>query len=148
MRYASDRDTASDILQDGFVKVFNALSKFGFDGSVEGWIRRIVVNTAIDHFRKTSKLHMVVDMEEVEVADSASVHFLSQLAAEDILQLIQKLPPGCRTVLNMYVLEDYSHKEIAQMLAISEGTSKSQLARAKALLASQLQKKELAYGRT
>jgi RNA polymerase sigma-70 factor (ECF subfamily) len=146
MRYASDYDTASDILQDGFVKVFNALSKFGFDGSVEGWIRRIMVNTAIDYFRKASKLHMLVGMEEVEVVDSDSTHFLSQLAVDDILALIQKLPPGYRTVLNMYVLEDYSHKEIAQMLEISEGTSKSQLARAKALLASQLQKKGLSYG--
>jgi RNA polymerase sigma-70 factor (ECF subfamily) len=85
-------------------------------------------------------------MEEVEVVDSDSTHFLSQLAADDILALIQKLPPGYRTVLNMYVLEDYSHKEIAQMLEISEGTSKSQLARAKALLASKLQKKGLSYG--
>lgn len=148
MRYASDYDTASDILQDGFVKVFNALTKFGFDGSVEGWIRRIMVNTAIDYFRKASKLHVMTDIDEVEVADTGSDHFLSKMASEEIIAVIQKLPQGYRTVLNMYVLEDYSHKEISEMLGISEGTSKSQLARAKALLATQLKNSELGYGRS
>ena len=91
MRYASDYDTASDILQDGFVKVFNALTKFGFDGSVEGWIRRIMVNTAIDYFRKASKLHVMTDIDEVEVADTGSDHFLSKMASEEIIAVIQKL---------------------------------------------------------
>lgn len=145
MRYSNDYDTASDILQDGFVKVFNSLEKFGFDGSVEGWIRRIMVNTAIDYFRKASKLHMMADIDEVEVADSSSVHFLSQLESQEIIKVLQQLPAGYRTVLNLYALEDYSHKEIAGMLGISEGTSKSQLARAKSMLKSLLNKRSINY---
>jgi RNA polymerase sigma-70 factor (ECF subfamily) len=145
MRYTSDYDTASDILQDGFVKVFNALSKFDFEGSVEGWIRRIMVNTAIDYFRKASKLHVVSDIDEIEVADSSSHHFLGKMASDDIIALMQKLPPGYRTVLNLYVIEQYSHKEISGMLGISEGTSKSQLARAKQMLANFIRTNETAY---
>lgn len=145
MRYASDYDTASDILQDGFVKVFNSLSRFQFEGSLEGWIRRIMINTAIDYFRKASKMHMVDDISEMELADHSWENFLSELASDDIIAVIQKLPTGYRTVLNLYVLEDYSHKEIADMLGISEGTSKSQLARAKAMLKNLLKKSELTY---
>ncbi len=145
MRYANDYDTASDILQDGFVKVFNSLEKFGFDGSVEGWIRRIMVNTAIDYFRKASKLHAMDDIDEVDVADSSSVHFLSQLESQEIIKVLQQLPTGYRTVLNLYALEDFSHKEIAGMLGISEGTSKSQLARAKVMLKSLLIQKNMHY---
>lgn len=145
MRYASDYDTASDILQDGFIKVFNSLERFGFDGSVEGWIRRIMVNTAIDYFRKAAKMHVVGDIEEVDVADSASEHFISKMESQEIIKVMQQLPVGYRTVLNLYALEDYSHKEIAGMLGISEGTSKSQLARAKVMLKVLLKKNNVSY---
>ncbi len=145
LRYTSDRDAATDILQEGFVKVFQSLSRFSFEGSVEGWIRRIIVNTAIDHFRKAAKLFVVHDIEDIQIEDTAANHFLGRMASEDIIKVIQKLPAGYRAVLNLYVLEEYSHKEIAGMLGISEGTSKSQLARAKAHLKELLQKNERTY---
>ena len=148
MRYASDYDGACDMMQEGFVKVFKSLDRFGFEGSVEGWVRRIVVNTAIDHYRKASKLHALSDLDGVEVADSSSEHFLSKMASDDIIALIQKLPSGYRAVLNLYILEEYSHKEIAAMLGISEGTSKSQLARAKAVLRNMINKSEVEYERS
>jgi RNA polymerase sigma factor (sigma-70 family) len=145
MRYAADYDEASDILQEGFVKVFNSLGRFSFEGSVEGWVRRIMVNTAIDHYRKASKIHVMTDLEDAEVADDSAEQLLSKFESEEILALIRKLPVGYRTVLNMYVVEDYSHKEIAGMLGISEGTSKSQLARARAMLKNFLKKNEISY---
>lgn len=148
MRYAADYDGACDMMQEGFVKVFKSLDRFNFEGSVEGWVRRIVVNTAIDHYRKASKLHAVSDLEGVEVADSSSEHFLSKMASDDIIALIQKLPAGYRAVLNLYILEEYSHKEIAAMLGITEGTCKSQLARAKAVLRNMINESEVEYERS
>lgn len=145
MRYAPDYDGACDMMQEGFVKVFKSLERFNFDGSVEGWVRRIVVNTAIDHYRRASKLHAVLVLDGVEVADSSSEHFLSRMASDDIIALIQKLPTGYRAVLNLYVLEEYSHKEIAAMLGITEGTSKSQLARAKGVLRNMIKESEVDY---
>lgn len=134
LRYTSDRDAATDILQEAFVKVFQSMEKFSFEGSVEGWIRRIVVNTAIDHFRKAAKMYVVQDLEDVQIEDSSANHFLGRMASEDIIACMQQLPAGYRTVINLYIIEEFSHKEIAKMLGISEGTSKSQLARAKAHL--------------
>ncbi len=142
LRYTSDRDAATDILQEGFVKVFQNLSRFSFEGSVEGWIRRIIVNTAIDHFRKASKLFTIHDLDGVEVEDTSASNFLGKMESDEIIKVIQKLPAGYRTVLNLYVLEEYSHKEISAMLGISEGTSKSQLARAKAHLKELLKRTE------
>lgn len=134
LRYTSDRDAATDILQEAFVKVFQSMEKFSFEGSVEGWIRRIVVNTAIDHFRKAAKMYVVQDLEDAQIEDSSANHFLGRMASEDIIACMQQLPAGYRTVINLYIIEEFSHKEIAKMLGISEGTSKSQLARAKAHL--------------
>jgi len=110
LRYGKDYHSAEDILQEGFIKAFKNLNKFRFEGSFEGWLRRIFVNTAIEHFRKP------------------------RMAAEDIMELVNKLSPGYKAVFNLYVVEGYSHKDIAEMLGISIGTSKSQLARARYLL--------------
>jgi RNA polymerase sigma factor (sigma-70 family) len=134
LRYANNADDAQDLLQEGFIKVYRNLHRFRAEGSFEGWIRRVFVNTSIEHFRKKStKLSMVTDREEntIEDADITAIH---KLAEKDIINIIQELSPGYRTVFNLYVVEGYSHKEIGELLGISEGTSKSQLARAKGVL--------------
>lgn len=134
MRYCSNKEYAQDILQEGFVKVFTNLDKFRWDGSFEGWVRRIFVNTAIEHFRKETKLFPVTDNETALMYYPVIDDLNHQLELEDLLSLVQKLSTGYRTIFNLYVIEGYSHKEIAEMLKISEGTSKSQLARARYLL--------------
>lgn len=133
LRYASNTEEAQDILQEGFIKVFKKLESFRGDGSFEGWIRRIFVNTAIEQFRRRRYLQPVTEKEENTI-EGKYVSALDGLAEKDILALIQQLSPGYRTVFNMYVIEGYSHKEIGEMLGISEGTSKSQLSRAKVIL--------------
>lgn len=134
MRYANNPDDAQDLLQEGFIKVYRNLHRFRAEGSFEGWMRRVFVNSSIEHFRKKSaKLSTVSDKEESTIEDT-DITALDSMAEKDIIRLIQDLSPGYRTVFNLYVIEGYSHKEIAEMLGISEGTSKSQLARAKAIL--------------
>jgi RNA polymerase sigma-70 factor (ECF subfamily) len=137
MRYTNDKDTAQEVLQEGFMKVFEKLGAFDYKGSFEGWVRRIVANTAIDSIRRSKKNPILTDndndfkiggenpMEEKETIE------LGEIKAEMAMEAIQKLSPAYRTVFNLYVLEEYSHKEIAEMLEISEGTSKSNLAKAK-----------------
>ena len=133
LRYAGNTDDAQDILQEGFIKVFRNLEKFRFEGSFEGWMRRVFVNTSIEQYRRKVYLNSITEQEEKTIED-ASVNALSKLAEKDIIELIQQLSPGYRTVFNLYVIEGYSHKEIGELMHISEGTSKSQLARAKSLL--------------
>lgn len=134
LRYANNADDAQDLLQEGFIKVYRNLHRFRAEGSFEGWIRRVFVNTSIEHFRKKStKMSMVTDKEESNI-EGADITALQRLAEKDIINIIQELSPGYRTVFNLYVVEGYSHKEIGDLLGISEGTSKSQLARAKGVL--------------
>ncbi|MGB4770562.1 MAG: RNA polymerase sigma factor [Chitinophagaceae bacterium] len=133
LRYAGNPDDAQDILQEGFVKVFKNLTRFRGDGSFEGWIRRIFVNTAIEHYRRKVNMYPVTENQENSIEDKDWTAF-DRLALKDLLEIIQELSPGYRTVFNLYVVEGYTHKDIADILGISEGTSKSQLARAKAIL--------------
>ncbi len=133
LRYAGNAEEAEDILQEGFIKVFNKVGSFRREGSFEGWIRRIFVNTAIEHYRKKIYLKPIGDYEENTI-EGKFVSVLDNLAEKDIIQLVQQLSPGYRTVFNMYVVEGYTHKQIADELGISEGTSKSQLSRAKQIL--------------
>jgi len=133
LRYAGNNDDAQDLLQDGFIKVFRNLTKFRNEGSFEGWMRRVFVNTSIEHYRRKVHLNSISEQEE-RIIEDASVSVLDQLAERDIVQLVRELSPGYRAVFNLYVIEGYSHKEIADMLQISEGTSKSRLARAKSIL--------------
>ena len=133
-RYSNNSEDAKDILQDGFVKVYGNLKKYNFTGSLEGWIRRIIVNTAIDHYRKYKNVHFVDDEEgyilensKTESADS----IYSQFGEEVIMEAIQALSPAYQTVFNLNVIDGFQHKEIAEKLGISEGTSKSNLAKAK-----------------
>jgi RNA polymerase sigma factor (sigma-70 family) len=133
LRYAGNAEEAQDILQEGFIKVYRKLDSFRGEGSFEGWIRRIFVNTAIEHFRRKIFQQPITEKHEASV-ESKSFSALDGLAEKDILQLVQQLSPGYRTVFNLYVVEGYTHKEIGELLSISEGTSKSQLSRAKLIL--------------
>lgn len=133
LRYANEYNSAQDLLQEGFVKVFKNIEKFRGEGSFEGWVRRIFVNTAIEHYRKQVNLYALHD-SEAKGYEHYDGNALETLKHEDIMKMIQKLSDGYRTVFNLYVVEGFSHKEIGDMMGISEGTSKSQLARARYLL--------------
>ena len=133
LRYANEYNNAQDLLQEGFVKVFKNIEKFRGEGSFEGWVRRIFVNTAIEHYRRQVNLYALHE-SEVNYFEHYQDNALEILKHEDVLKMIQKLSSGYRTVFNLYVIEGYSHKEIAEKMGISEGTSKSQLARARYLL--------------
>ena len=139
LRYASNAEEAEDILQEGFIKVFKKLNSFRGEGSFEGWVRRIFVNTAIEQFRRKRYLQPVTEKEENTI-EGKYFSVLDEMAEKDILGLVRELSPGYRTVFNMYVVEGYTHKEIADMLGISEGTSKSQLSRAKVILQDMVKK--------
>ena len=144
-RYTNNTEDAKDILQDGFVKVYSNIKKYNFNGSLEGWIRRIMVNTAIDHYRKHKDVFFVDDdegyiLENSKVESPDSIY--SQFGESVIMDAIQSLSPAYKTVFNLNVIEGYQHKEIAQQLNISEGTSKSNLAKAKMKLRELLLDKE------
>jgi RNA polymerase sigma-70 factor (ECF subfamily) len=137
MRYARDRDEARDMLQEGFIKVFTSISNFSGKGSFEGWVRRIVVNTSIDHLRKNKHEYMIVssvhsrDGDLPDAVEDADENELLQLSEEQLIACIQQLSPAYRAVFNLYVMENLPHKEISERLGISEGTSKSNLAKAR-----------------
>jgi RNA polymerase sigma-70 factor (ECF subfamily) len=142
LRYAKNREAAEDLLQEGFVKMFNNIEKFRGEGSFEGWVRRIMVNTAVEHYRKSTKMYPMVNVEDV----SKNIHWEDpgdELQLEDLVGMINKLSPGYRTIFNLYVVEGYSHREIGELLEISEGTSKSQLSRARYLLMDIVKKSEI-----
>ncbi|MHA4896747.1 RNA polymerase sigma factor [Pedobacter sp. PWIIR3] len=146
MRYAKDRMEAEDVLQMGYVKVFQKVKEYRGDGAFEGWIRRIMVNTAIESYRKNLRSMNVVPVEDAYEQPSTGFDF-SRLGMQDLMKLIQNLADGYRMVFNMYAIEGYSHKEIADTLGISEGASKSQLSRARAILKEQVTKMEsISYG--
>lgn len=145
MRYAANSTDAEDILQMGFIKMFQKISDFKNEGSFEGWVRRIMVNTAIELYRKNVRSLHTVELEGVVVVDTTNS--LSQLAVKDLMHLVQNLPDGYRMVFNLYAIEGYSHKEIAEQLGISEGGSKSQLSRARIYLQEKIRKLEVpTYG--
>lgn len=140
LRYADNPDEAKDILQDGFIKVFINLKQFNHKGSFEGWIRRIMVNTALEKFRDKNYMFAVNMETEFDPNSSRYDHILSELSAKDLLKIIQDLSPQYRTVFNLYAIEGYSHKEICKMLEIKEGTSKSNLSRAREILKDKVKK--------
>jgi RNA polymerase sigma factor (sigma-70 family) len=134
MRYAVDKMEAEDMLQNGFVRVFKKLDDFRGDGSFEGWMRRIMVHASIEYYRKHHKMMQVVDIDDPGYEPSIDPIAAANLNARDLLAIIQQLAPGYRMVFNLYALEGYSHKEIAEMMNITEGASKSQLSRARTIL--------------
>ena len=134
LRYMKDHDLAQDTLQDGFVKIFTKLSDYNGKGSFEGWMRRITVNTCLDQLRKDQKLKMNTPIDDVSFLVKDNHWIEEELTAKDLLKLVESLPDGYRVVFNMFAIEGYSHKEIAEQLNISENTSKSQFSRAKSHL--------------
>lgn len=132
--YSPNRSDAEDTLHEGFLKVFQNIKSFKGEGSFKGWIRRILVNTALEKFRKKNRLYLLDDQPFNPVEDFSSSDIISDLSADDLIKLIQELTPQYRMVFNLYALEGLSHKEIAEKLNISEGTSKSNLARARVIL--------------
>ncbi len=145
LRYAHDKEEAKDILQDGFIKVFASLPHFKSEGSLEGWVRRIMVNTAINHYHKSKKFQHQTSIEDDLKEYSLSGSFddleaIQKINYEDLLVLIRDLPPAYQAVFNLYVIEGYNHKEIGELLHINEGTSKSNLAKARMKLQKNVQK--------
>jgi RNA polymerase sigma-70 factor (ECF subfamily) len=140
LRYSKNQMDAEDILQEGFVKLFNNLVRFRGDGSFDGWVRRIFVNTAIEHIRRKSLTTTVGEGLENTVPDRQH-NALDKLYEKDLINTSLKLSDGYRTVFNLYAIDGYSHKEIATKLGITESTSKSQFSRAKALLRNMIQNK-------
>ena len=142
LRYARDRDEAEDILQEAFMKIFTNISSYRREGSFEGWMKRIMINHALNYFRKNRKMPFLADIEEIDETDILDSREqsadLAPVSAEKLTALIQMLPPGYRMVFNLYVFEEYSHKEIAGMLNISENTSKTQLLKARRMLRKKL----------
>jgi len=143
LRYAKGREEAEDFLQEAMITVFQRISSFNQEGSLEGWVRRVVVNTCLEHLRK-QKLQWV-NIDEVE--ESAEDGFtMEKINIKDLLEVINALPTGFKAVFNLYAIEGFTHKEIAELLSISEGTSKSQYARAKAVLIKKLEDKTIIAG--
>jgi RNA polymerase sigma factor (sigma-70 family) len=142
LRYSRNRDEAEDILQEAFLKIFQHISTYRKEGSFEGWMKRIMINHALNYYRKNRKIPYHEDIENIneteimELEEQQAIH--APVSAEKLLALIQLLPPGYRMVFSMYVFEEYSHKEISDALCISENTSKTQLLKARRMLRNKL----------
>lgn len=135
LQYSESREEASDVLQESFIKIFTNLHSYSGEGSFEGWMRRVVVNTALEKYRSRYYLNKVDDLENfAEPNDAGDDSDYAGLEAGDLLEMVTKLPPQYRMVFNLYAIEGYSHREIAGMLSITEGTSKSNLSRARQIL--------------
>lgn len=144
-RYANHVQEAEDMMQDGFIQVFNHIGKFRFQSSLKTWITRIMINTAINHVRKHNKFQWEGELEIVSDSMEHSAEMLTSYDAKLVMECIQRLPTGYRMVLNLFAIEGYSHKEIADALGIQEATSRSQYAKAKAFLLKELSKHGIVY---
>ncbi|MEZ5195063.1 MAG: sigma-70 family RNA polymerase sigma factor [Bacteroidales bacterium] len=140
LRFAKNQMEADDILQDGFIKVYLNLKSFRNEGSLEGWIRRTIVNTAINLYKKNAKYLKDIEIEKAAVVHDHEEGAVDKISAKELLELIKELPTGYKMVFNLNVIEGYTHKEISQLLDISENTSKSQLSRARQTLQNKLSK--------
>jgi RNA polymerase sigma factor (sigma-70 family) len=134
LRYMTNLEEAQDVLQDGFIKVFDKLGAYSGAGSFEGWVRRIFVNTALDAIRKNKHLKYQAQIDDTAFALKSNDFIFETLIAEDLIKVLQELPMGYKTVFNLYAIEGYSHKEIAKKMNVTISTSKSQFSRAKAML--------------
>lgn len=133
LRYSKDYTEAEDNLQEGFIKVFTYIKNFRHEGSLEGWVRKIMVNVSLEKFRKQ---HIMYPVEDIRIYESQnySNDIIEKISADELINLIQELPPRYKMVFNLFVIEDMNHKEISEVMKISEGTSKSNLARARDIL--------------
>jgi len=138
LRYSKNEEEAQDILQDSFVKIFTKLYTYQFTGSFEGWLKRITTNTSIEYYRKKIDLEKI---EDISFSPYLSVEYDKGLEVEELLKMIQELPEGYRLVFNLYAIDGFTHSEIAKKLNVSEGTSKSQLSRARAHLQKRFKEK-------
>ncbi|WP_245820765.1 RNA polymerase sigma factor [Saccharicrinis aurantiacus] len=144
LQYCKDRTEAEDNLQEGFIKIFSNIKQFNFQGSFEGWMRRIMVNTIIASFRKKNPVYFTDNIEDFERDYIEEQVEESKVKLPELLKLIEELPPKYKLVFNLYALEGYTHSEISEILSISEGTSKSNLSRARKLLKDKLNKANVA----
>ncbi len=134
VRYAKDKQEAEDVLQDGFLKIFGRISQYSGIGSFEGWMKRIIINTAITNYRQNLKHYYKQSIDDVNETDIELNFADEEYSLDELLKVIQELPPGYKMVFNMYAIEGFQHKEIAEMMGIDVTTSKSQYSRAKKLL--------------
>ncbi len=142
LRFTRNKMEAEDILQDGFIKVFSYLKDYRNEGSLEGWIRRTIINTAINYYKKKVKRFNEMNIDKADYVNHEDETILDKLSAKELLNLIQELPDGYRMVFNLAIVEGFTHKEIGDMLNISENTSKSQLSRARNVLQTKIKKIE------
>ncbi len=145
LRYTKSRDEADDVMQEGFIKVFANVERFRQEGSFEGWIKRIMVNTALNHYHKSQKMNShrnIDDIRETDIIEDDAPMPKTRFSQKEMLDAIQELPEGYSKIFNMYVFEKYKHKEIAEMLNISVNTSKSQLAKSRIYLKKVLNRME------
>ena len=140
LRYARDRQEAEDFLQEGFIQIYKDLYQYRPTGSFPAWLRKVVVNVALQQLRKKKNIFSSVELERIADQHETEEDLFSQFRAKALLKMVQQLPDGYRAVFNLYVIEGYTHKEIAKILSINESTSKSQLSRAKAMLRKLLEK--------
>lgn len=141
MRYVGDRTVAEDVLQDGFVTLFTKLDTYKGDGSFEGWARKIFVTTALMNLRKKDALKMSDELDAARGMKADTVSQIQNIGYKELMELVMALPAGFRMVFNMYAIEGYSHKEIAQMLGITETTSRTQFSRARAWLQARIKER-------
>ena len=140
VRYVTDRETARDLLQDGFIKIFTKIESYSGSGSFAGWVRRIFVTTALEYLRQKDALKQSESLDDSNYPiENVDVSVLQKIAADDLMQLIFELPTGYRTIFNLYAIEGFSHAEIAGILNINENTSRSQFMRARKLLQQKVQ---------
>ncbi len=144
MRYAQNRHEAEDILQEGFIKIFLRIKQFENKGSFEGWIKKIIVNTAISNFRKNNRHYYHEEIDNISENNTRTYVPNYEFTKNELLQVIRELPEGYRIVFNLFAIEGYKHKEIAELLNINETTSKSQFSRAKKLIKKRLEKLSIA----
>lgn len=142
IRYVKDRSLAEDILQDGFITLFTRIDTYKADGSFEGWARRIFVTTALMSLRKKDALKMSDELDTARGMKAETVSQMQNIGYKELMELVMTLPAGFRAVFNMYAIEGYSHKEIAQMLGITETTSRTQFSRARAWLQNKIKERE------
>ncbi|MEM1120628.1 MAG: RNA polymerase sigma factor [Bacteroidota bacterium] len=146
LRYSRDRSEAEDMLQEGFIKIFKDLNQYAGKGAVGAWMRKVMINTALQYLRKWKKDWKHEDSQDYQNAFQHDAQVFQQLGLEELTKLIQRLPQGYKIVFNLYVIEGYSHKEIAELMGISESTSKTQLFKAKAALRKQIGQSPIAIG--
>lgn len=142
IRYIGDRETAQDVLQEGFITLFTHMDSYKGDGSFEGWARKIFITTALMELRRKDALKMSEELDAVRGMKTDTVSQLQNIGYKDLMNLITMLPPGFRTVFNLYAVEGFTHKDIAEMLGISETTSRTQLSRARAWLQNKIKEIE------